>query len=166
MNQIENIDEKKQIFEKIRFAFFDTYKVAGMGEPWSMEIEKTLGFLREEGIGAILTLTETNNYEQNYRAAGFLHHHEPIDDCLPPKSIESMCRAVSFIESCLDKGIGVAIHCLEGRGRTGTVLAGWLGKKESLDAAAAIDRVYKGRFHTVITPSQRDFLAEYLSEKK
>jgi atypical dual specificity phosphatase len=125
----------------------------------------TLRLLKEQGIGAILTLTEDNLYGREYVAAGFLNHHEPIEDCEPP-SMNGMHRALAFIDDCLHEGRGVAVHCLEGRGRTGTVLAAWLGRKERLGAPEAIRRVRSERHHTVITPTQRSFLDEYLNGRE
>jgi len=151
-----------QILNEIRFSYLHTYRVAGMSEPWSMKMEATLALLKEQGIGAILTLTEDNLYGKDYWAAGFLNHHEPIEDCEPP-SAEGMDRAIGFINACLEEGFGVAVHCLEGRGRTGTVLAAWLGRQESLSPQEAIRRVYDLREHTIITPTQRCFLDRYLN---
>jgi atypical dual specificity phosphatase len=74
-----------------------------------------------------------------------------------------MDRAMRFIDNCLEEGRGVAVHCMEGRGRTGTVLAAWLGRKESLSPQDAIRRMYDLRDHTIITPTQRAFLERYLN---
>ena len=160
----KEIEESDDILAEIRFEFFHPYKIAAMGEPWAMKVDRTLQLLKENGIGAILTLTEDDPYGERYEAAGFIHHHEPIEDCEPP-TIGAMNRIIKFINSCLAGNHAVAVHCLEGRGRTGTVLAAWVGLKESLDVPQAIERVYKARFHTVITPSQRTFLVAYLNRK-
>jgi atypical dual specificity phosphatase len=154
-----------QILNEIRFSYLHTYRVAGMSEPWSTKMKTTLALLKGQGIGAILTLTEDNLYGEEYTAAGFLNHHEPIEDCEPP-SVEGMDRAIGFIDNCLDEGHGVAVHCLEGRGRTGTVLAAWLGRKESLRPADAIRRMYHLREHTIISPTQRSFLNRYLNGRR
>jgi len=155
----------KDILCEIRFGFIHPYKLAGMAEPWAAKVDETLEALKGKGIGAILTLTEDNPYGKRYRNAGLLHHHEPVNDCEPPPSIESMERAVTFIDDSLSRDCAVAVHCLEGRGRTGMVLAAWVGLKEELDSEAAVDRMYKARFHTIITPSQRNFLDKYLNGK-
>ncbi len=153
------------ILQEIRFSYLHAYRVAGMSEPWSTKMEPTLELLKEQGIDAILTLTEDNLYGKEYTAAGFLSYHEPIEDCEPP-SIEGMDRAIGFINKCLEEGHGVAVHCLEGRGRTGTVLGAWLGLKESLSPQAAIRRVYDLREHTIVTPTQRSFLHQYLNDRR
>jgi atypical dual specificity phosphatase len=155
-------ETNQQILDEIRFAYLHTYRVAGMSEPWSLKIERTLMLLKDRGIGAILTLTEDNLFGGDYAAAGFLNHHEPIEDCEPPSG-EGMDRALGFINDCLEEGHGVAVHCLEGRGRTGTVLGAWLGVKESLSPEDAIRRIYDLREGTVITPTQRSFLCNYLN---
>jgi len=154
----------EKILHRIRFQYIWPYKVAGMAEPWSMEVEETLKALASKGISAILTLTEDDLYGDRYIQAGFEHHYEPVDDCEPP-TFAAMERAVNFIDSSLEKGMGVAVHCLEGRGRTGTVLAGWLGLKEKLGPEEAVNRIYEARVHTIITPSQREFIRRYLGRK-
>lgn len=151
----------EKILHRIRFQFIHPYRVAGMAEPWSMEVEETLKVLTCKGIGAILTLTEDNLYGDKYLKAGFEYHYEPVNDCEPP-TFSAMERAVEFIDGSLDRGHGVAVHCLEGRGRTGTVLAGWLGLKENLSPEDAINRIYEARVHTIITPSQRRFIHQFL----
>jgi len=155
--------EDFKILNEIGFSFLHPYKVAGMGEPWLERIERTLELLKDEGIGAILTLTEDNYYGQYYQIAGLVNHHVPIDDCEPP-SRDGMDSALAFIDDCCDNGIGVAVHCFEGRGRTGTVLGVWLGKKELLDHDKAIKRIKGLRIRTVLTESQRNFFYQYLDE--
>ncbi len=154
-------NDEIQILNEIRFSYIGSYKVAAMGEPWVLKLNKTHKLLEKLGIGAILTLTEDDLYGKFHKEAGFLHCHEPIDDCMPP-SVSGMDRAISFIQVCVEKKKAVAVHCLEGRGRTGTVIAAWLAKKELLNAEDAIKRMYELRIHTVITPSQREFLRQYL----
>lgn len=149
------------ILTEIRFGLLHPYRVAGMGEPWNSKIEDTHRLLVSQGIGAILTVTEDDLYGNLHRAAGFCHHHEPIDDTKPPTT-EGMDRALAFIDGCLGKDRGVAVHCQEGRGRTGTVLCGWIALKESLSPQEAIIRIHELRYDTVLTASQRAFLLEYI----
>ncbi len=155
-------DPDRQILTEIRFGYLRPYPVAGMGEPWHVKMKRTQRLLRAQGIGAILTLTEEDLYGNRHKAAGFSHHHEPIDDTQPPTSA-GMDRAIAFINESLEQDKGVAVHCLEGRGRTGTILCAWIGIKESLPPKEAIIRVHELRWDTVLTPSQRSFLYRYLA---
>ena len=152
-----------QILKELRFGFIGPSPVAGMGEPWVMKLEKTFELLKSLNIEAILTLTEEDLYGPAYMQAGFIHHHEPIEDCEPP-TVEGMDRALNFINACLEKNLGVAVHCFEGRGRTGTVLCAWMGRQEALNARQALDKLYRLRPDSAVTPSQRTFLAHYLEK--
>ena len=150
-----------ELLAGIRFGYLYPYQVAGTGEPWRQHIQRTMVLLKKEGIAAVLTLTEDDPFGRDYLASGFLHRHVPIDDGEPP-SPQAMRLAVDFIQSALADNLPVAVHCLEGRGRTGVILCGWLARIEDLSADAAIQRVRNLRHHTVFSPSQRAFLEAYL----
>jgi atypical dual specificity phosphatase len=158
------MEPNENLIRELRFGFIGGYPVAGMGEPWAAKIDKTHEVLRNHGVGGILTLTEEDLYGNQHKNAGFMAFHEPIDDCQPP-SMAGMDRAIAFINACLDRGTGVAVHCFEGRGRTGTVLAAWLAGEEGLMADQAIARIHELRWHTVLTPSQKAFLTRYLNDR-
>jgi atypical dual specificity phosphatase len=157
------MDKTSDIMIELRFGYLGDYPVAGMGEPWSSKLEETHRLLKQSGIGAILCLTEDDLYGKQHEAAGFRFLHIPIDDTFAPTA-EGMDQAVVFIKACLEDSIGVAAHCFEGRGRTGTILCGWLGLRESLNSGDAINRIRHLRHHTVLTPPQKQFLAYYLDE--
>ncbi len=145
------------LLDQILFGLIGPYKVAGMGEPWKAHLEETLAHLREQGIGAILTLTEDDLLGPGYLSNGFLHLHEPIDDYEAPTD-GAVERSLAFLDDCLARDIGVAVHCLEGRGRTGTIICAWLARKESLAGEDAIRRVRSLRPVTALSPSQKAFL--------
>jgi atypical dual specificity phosphatase len=154
-----------RILNEIRFGYLHSYKVAGMGEPWLMKMEQTIHLLKQQRIGAVLCLTEDDLYGSEIRGEGFLHHHEPINDGESPTT-DGMNRAIAFIDSSLDKGLGIAVHCLEGRGRTGMVLASWIGVVESLHPQEALRRIRELRPHTVLSFSQQAFIFQYLTCKR
>ncbi len=152
------------VLEEIGFQFVPGCKLAGMGEPYVPKLEETFDMLRDRGVGAVVTLTEDNQYGDEFLEAGFLHFHEPIDDCEAPTT-GGMDRILGFIDKTLDEGMGVAVHCMEGRGRTGTVLGTWLGLKNNLTGEEAIDKIYEVRQQSVITWPQREFMVRYLSRR-
>jgi atypical dual specificity phosphatase len=84
-----------------------------------------LAELRERGIGAVLSLTESPLDEVAVEGAGMAYLHVPVDDLQPPEP-EQLEQALAFIDGQRARGRAVAAHCLMGQGRTGTVLAAYL----------------------------------------
>jgi atypical dual specificity phosphatase len=149
------------LLSELHFGYVGGYPLAGMGEPGTIRMEETFTALKAVGIGAVLSLTEDNPYGHLLQSAGFSHCHIPVHDCHAPSMLQ-MAAAMSFIDDSIGNGLRVAVHCMEGRGRTGTVLCAWVGRKERLNPEAAIRRIYELRPCSVITPPQRKFLHEFL----
>jgi atypical dual specificity phosphatase len=84
-----------------------------------------LTWLRERGIGALLTLTETPLPTAALARHGLESLHLPVDDLTAP-SPEQLDRALAFIDRQRASGRAVAVHCKVGQGRTGCVLAAYL----------------------------------------
>ncbi len=87
-------------------------------------IEEDLAWLRMRGIGALLSLTETPLDARMLARHGFDVLHLPVDDLHAPSAAQ-LHYALDFIDRqhALDRS--VAVHCLMGQGRTGTVLAAY-----------------------------------------
>ncbi len=147
----------------INFGFLGDYPVAGMAEPWISKMTVTLDQLHQKGIRAILTLTEDDTYGDYYRRARLAHHHEPMDDG-EPAPLNALERTVDFINTCIANNQPVAAHCLEGRGRTGMVLAAWLGISENIGGPEAIRRTRQLRPTTVLTKAQQACVCEFLEK--
>lgn len=88
-------------------------------------LDADLGWLRQQGIGAILSLTESALETDIIARHGFDVLHLPVIDMTPPTP-DQIAAALAFIDGHRAHGRPVAVHCLMGQGRTGTILAAYL----------------------------------------
>ncbi len=88
-------------------------------------LDRDLAWLRSRGIGAVLSLTETPLAEGALARQGLAELHLAVDDLSTPTP-DQLRRALGFIDRQRALGRSVAVHCLMGQGRTGTVLAAYL----------------------------------------
>ena len=141
------------------FSWIRPGKVAGMaypyGAPW--------GVLRDEGVGAVLTLTE-HPLETDPTEAGFATLHIPLIDFGTP-NLDDLERAVQWIEQQIEDGRPVAVHCMAGIGRTSTVLAAWL-TRQGLDPDEAIRVLREMRPGSVETGGQVDAVRRFAAKEQ
>src|SRR5690348_9853799 len=83
-------------------------------------LEEDLAWLRTQGIGAILSLTEQPLAEEALARSGLEWLHLPVDDLQAPTA-EEFLHALDFLDAQQARGRPVAVHCLMGQGRSGTV---------------------------------------------
>jgi atypical dual specificity phosphatase len=108
-------------------------------------LEEDLRALHERGVGAVLSLTEEPLPLGTLEAAGIATLHLPVPDFTAP-SPDQLRQALAFIARHRSEGRAVAVHCLAGIGRTGTVLAAFLiqGGQLAPAAIAAVRAVRPG----------------------
>ncbi len=120
----------------IRFYWIIDSGLAGCSRPGGRErreprlsraetLDADLAELRERGIGAVLTLTEDALPAEALARHELETLHVPVRDMTAPEP-EELARALGFIDVQRALGRAVAVHCLMGQGRTGTVLAAYL----------------------------------------
>ena len=128
----------------INFSWIIAQKLAGFGVVGQIETEDCVA-LREQGIGAVVSLTESPM--PRAAAGGLKYLHIPVVDMSPP-SLDDIGRFVRFVLPRENTGVGV--HCHAGLGRTGTMLACYLVHTgfEPLDAIAEIRRLRPGSIET------------------
>jgi atypical dual specificity phosphatase len=88
-------------------------------------LDADLAWLREQGIGAVLSMTETPLAAGTLERHGLESLHVPVDDLTAPTP-EQFDRALRFIDWQRIHGRPVVVHCKMGQGRTGVVLAAYL----------------------------------------
>ncbi|HET6574500.1 MAG TPA: dual specificity protein phosphatase family protein [Fimbriiglobus sp.] len=133
------------------FTWIDQPLLAALAMPESAD---DLAWLRRHGLDVLLSLSEEPPSRRWINDAGLMGIHVPVVDFTAPTDRQ--------IDLCLDaiarahqSGMGVAVHCTGGKGRTGTILAAYL-VTTGLTARAAIDRIRHLRPGSVETPDQEE----------
>jgi atypical dual specificity phosphatase len=129
------------------FSWLEASKLAGSARP---ESEAELKAVKEQGIRTIISLTGTPLIPDVVRRLGFDYLHSHMSSAPSTKQLQDL---VEFIDSENSKAKAVMVHCGEGKGRTGTVLAAYL-IKHGLTADDAIQLVREKRPESIQTVEQ------------
>lgn len=132
-------------------------RVAGTPMPGVVQsIDMDMAALRTVGVTMLITLTESDISQEALHRNGLRNLHLPIRDREPP-TVAQIRMLVVRMNALLAKGEVLAVHCLAGLGRTGTVLASWL-IQDGLTAQAALERLRRIEPGYVQSESQEQFL--------
>ena len=138
------------------FTWVDRPLLAALAMPESAD---DLAWLRRNGLDVLISLSEEPPPRQWVNDAGLMGVHVPVVDFTAPTQRQ--------LDLCLDpiagahrSGMGVAVHCTAGKGRTGTILAAYL-VTTGLSAREAIDKVRRLRPGSVETPDQEEAVEEF-----
>jgi atypical dual specificity phosphatase len=117
------------------------------------------------GIKAIVTVREVplpSKWFSNGNGDDVDYFHLRVEDYGAP-SLEEIDNTIDYIQQQISKKKPVMVHCAAGRGRTGTILAAYLIKKENLTANQAIKKIRSVRPGSI--QSDRQEMALYIYEQ-
>ncbi|TNM95838.1 dual specificity protein phosphatase 23 [Takifugu rubripes] len=143
------------------FSWVEKGKVAGLALP---RMTSEYQFLLDNGIKHLVCLCERK--PPNYDTCPQLKlHHIKIVDFTPP-SPSQIERFLSIVEDANSKGEGVAVHCMHGHGRTGTMLACYLVKTQKISGIDAIKRIRELRHGSIETHDQEKAVVQFYQRTK
>jgi atypical dual specificity phosphatase len=111
----------------LNFSWVVEGKLAGSARPGKFgksDIQQDLDLLYQSGIRAIMSVM-VEDLPEAQADGRFQYLHLPVYGFTPPTP-DQMAEALAFIESNNAADRPVLVHCAEGVGRTGTVLACYL----------------------------------------
>ncbi len=126
-------------------------------------LNEDLLWLKAQDIGALVSLTETPLPPAPLQALDIEALHLPVPDMTAPLP-EQLHRALEFIDWHHATGTGVAVHCLMGQGRTGTVLAAYL-IRAGMSAEEAIAELRTRCPGALSSPSQEAALRRFAARQ-
>jgi atypical dual specificity phosphatase len=139
-----------------RFSWIVPRQLAALAQPEAVE---DLLWLRREGIEVLISLTEVPPPRAWINEAGLMLVHVPVEDMTAP-TLEQLEQVVDTIRKANAAGLGVAVHCTAGLGRTGTALAAYLVSQGD-SPQDAIATVRSQRPGSIETAEQEQAIAEF-----
>jgi len=135
-------------------------RLAGTPYPGLVQsVDTDLQALARCGVTTLITTTEKDLAQEPLQRNGLRNLHLPIYDREPP-TVAQLHMLLARMSVLLRRGEVLAVHCLAGLGRTGTILAAWL-VREGLTDEEALRRVRLINAQYVQSARQEQALLDY-----
>lgn len=131
-------------------------KLLGVRKP---ENESEIAYLKSIGVGGVVTLLDDEENHKLYEVTDMDFLWTPMKGGTAPTG-DQVKEVSVFISDINSKGKAVAIHCNNGRKRTGTMLAAQL-IKQGMNGDQAIQRVQELNSEAQLNDLQKDFLHNF-----
>lgn len=131
-------------------------KLMGVRKP---ENEAEIAYLMSIGVGGVITLLDDEENHKLYEATNMDFLWTPMKGGTAP-GVEQVREASEFISDINSMGKAVAIHCNNGRKRTGTMLAAQL-VNQGLNGDQAIAKIQELNSEAQLNELQKDFLRNF-----
>eukprot|EP01064_Diplonema_japonicum_P018205 TRINITY_DN26895_c0_g1_i1.p1 TRINITY_DN26895_c0_g1~~TRINITY_DN26895_c0_g1_i1.p1 ORF type:complete len:383 (+),score=65.29 TRINITY_DN26895_c0_g1_i1:42-1151(+) len=124
-------------------------RIAGSGHPNKSHLREQIEYLSiHHNIRGILSLTEDGLDKNVMSVVSIDYMHLSIIDKTPP-TIQQLSQGAMFVDEVNAKGGVALVHCKEGIGRTGTMIAGWMMLSLGKSAQDSIDEVKEKRVGSI-----------------
>ena len=146
------------------FSWVIDNQVAGMPRPGAKRpLDQDLLFLRDQGVDALVSLTEKPVDPAALSQHGIEALHIPVPDFHAPTQ-EQLDQYVNAVQGWTGAGRQVGTHCAAGLGRTGTFLA-TLFVARGMEADPAIAEVRRLRPGSIETDAQVQAVREFAARQ-
>lgn len=123
-------------------------------------------YLVANEIGAIIDIRNEREDDPKFLKQHNIRHLKlRVPDIVVPDS-ETISAGVDFIQQNVEDGRNVYIHCAKGRGRSATLVAGWLMKHRSMTFEEARDFLVQKRKLVKLEPRHGEGLRRWLQDEK
>ncbi|XP_040267405.1 dual specificity protein phosphatase 23 isoform X2 [Bufo bufo] len=138
------------------FSWVEPGLLAGLAMP---HVPAHYEYLYQNGIRHLVILTERKPPYHD-TCPGITLHRIRIRDFCPP-SLQQIKTFLRIVEEARAKGEAVAVHCLHGHGRTGTMLACYLVTSRKITGVDAIHEIRQLRQGSIETSEQEQAVVQF-----